>query len=110
MGILLADFMRYVYLPRTLEFVLIVIQCADVQFSADVTYSEPSSCKNNTNVRASAFPSAAAQRNANESTPEGQPQMGSGAGSATSTGAAVPLQTAVWGMLGVAFAGGMAVL
>lgn len=102
--------MRYVYLPRTLEFVLIVIQCADVQFSADVTYSEPSSCKNNTNVRASAFPSAAAQRNANESTPEGQPQMGSGAGSATSTGAAVPLQTAVWGMLGVAFAGGMAVL
>lgn len=63
---------------------------------------------NNTNIEASAFPSAAAHRNANESTSEGQAQSGSG--STTSTGAAVPLQTAAWGMLGVALAGGMAVL
>ncbi|GLI77849.1 hypothetical protein PoHVEF18_006145 [Penicillium ochrochloron] len=94
--------------------------CADVQFSSSVTYSEPSSCSNNTNVVASLFPSAAAQRNANESTSTGGAQgssSGSGSSSSssnttttTSKGAAVPLQTAAWGMLGVAFAGGMAVL
>lgn len=85
-----------------------MFQCADVQFSSGVTYSQPSACTNNTNIQASAFPSAAAQRNANESTAEGQAQGASG--STTSTGAAVPLQTAAWGMLGVALAGGMAVL
>jgi hypothetical protein len=99
-----------------LSLLIVVFQCADVQFSSSVTYSEPSSCTNNTNVVASAFPSAAAQRNANESTSTGDAQ-GSSSGSSssnttssTSKGAAVPLQTAAWGMLGVAVAGGLAVL
>jgi hypothetical protein len=110
-------------LPLLLKLNLLIVglQCADVQFSSSVTYSEPSSCSNNTNVVASLFPSAAAQRNANESTSTGGAQgssSGSGSSSSsssnttttTSKGAAVPLQTAAWGMLGVAFAGGMAVL
>ncbi|KAJ5203748.1 uncharacterized protein N7498_004627 [Penicillium cinerascens] len=87
--------------------------CADVQFSSSVTYSEPSSCKNNTNVAASAFPSSSAQRNANESTAEGAAQGSSGSSTtsaSTSKGAAVALQTAAWGVLGAAFAGGLAVL
>ncbi|CEJ59668.1 Putative GPI anchored protein [Penicillium brasilianum] len=92
--------------------------CADVQFSSSVTYSEPSSCTNNTNVVASAFSGAAAQRNANESTSTGSAQSSSSSSSSsssnttstTSKGAAVPLQTAAWGLLGAAFAGGMAVL
>lgn len=92
-------------------------QCADVQFSSSVTYKEPSSCKNNTNVAASAFPSASVQRNANESTAEGAAQGSSGSSTtsaststSTSKGAAVALQTAAWGVLGAAFAGGLAVL
>jgi hypothetical protein len=90
-------------------------QCADVQFSSSVTYSEPSSCKNNTNVVASAFSGAAAQRNANESTAEGAAQGSSGSSTtststSTSKGAAVPLQTAAWAVLGAAFVGGLAVL
>ncbi|KAJ5123043.1 hypothetical protein N7448_009140 [Penicillium atrosanguineum] len=93
--------------------------CADVQFSSSTTYSEPSSCTNNTNVVASAFAGEAARRNANESTGTGEAQSSSGssttsASSSTSTstskGAAVPMQTAAWGILGVAFAGGLAVL
>lgn len=87
-----------------------LLECADVQFSSRVTYSQPSSCTNNTGIQVFAFPSAAAHLNANESTAEGQPQSGSGSGSAASTGAAVPLQTAAWGMLGVVFAGGLVLL
>ncbi|GAB1217365.1 hypothetical protein ATERTT37_006604 [Aspergillus terreus] len=92
--------------------------CADIQFSASATSSEPSSCKNGTGVTAIAFTGAAAQRNANESTAEGQAQSGSGSssgssgssGTTTSTGGAVPLQTAAWGVLGAAMAGGLAIL
>jgi hypothetical protein len=98
--------------------ILMPVQCADIQFSASATSSEPSSCKNGTGVTAIAFTGAAAQRNANESTAEGQAQSGSGSssgssgssGTATSTGGAVPLQTAAWGVLGAAMAGGLAIL
>lgn len=91
--------------------------CADIQFSSSVTYSEPSSCSNNTGISATPFSGAAAQRNANESTPEGQPQSGSSSSSdspatatTTSTAGAVPMQTAAWGMLGAAVVGGIALL
>ncbi|KAJ6087853.1 hypothetical protein N7467_006767 [Penicillium canescens] len=88
--------------------------CADIQFSADVTYEKPSACSNNTNLAATAFPASSAARNANESTAEGQAQSGSSSTTTTTTstskGAAVPMQTAAWGVLGAALIGGMAVL
>ncbi|RAL11052.1 putative GPI anchored protein [Aspergillus homomorphus CBS 101889] len=99
--------------------------CADIQFSSTVSYDEPSTCSNNTGVKAIEFTGAAAERTANESTPTGGAQDGSSSSSsgssssssssgssstATSTGAAVPLQTAAWGMLGAAVVGGLAVL
>ncbi|EYE96985.1 putative GPI anchored protein [Aspergillus ruber CBS 135680] len=88
--------------------------CADIQFSSSTDYPD-SSCKNNTNVAAAPFTGEAAQRNANESTANGGAQSGGSSTSdsdsaSTSTGGAVALQTAAWGMLGVAVAGGMAVL
>lgn len=95
-------------------------QCADIQFSSTVSYDEPSTCKNNTGVKAVEFTGAAAERNANESTATGAAQDSSSSSSgsssssssstATSTGAAVPLQTAAWGVLGAAVVGGLAVL
>ncbi|KAF7180371.1 hypothetical protein CNMCM7691_009539 [Aspergillus felis] len=96
--------------------------CADIQFSSTVQYEAPSSCTNNTGISAVAFTGAAAQRNANESTADGQAQSGSsssGSGSsatqtskttASSTGGAVALETAAWGVLGAAVVGGLAVL
>ncbi|KAJ5742697.1 uncharacterized protein N7511_011098 [Penicillium nucicola] len=90
--------------------------CADIQFSADVTYEKPSACSNNTNLAASAFPASSAARNANESTAEGKAQSGSSStttsasSTSTSKGAAVPMQTAAWGVLGAALVGGLAVL
>lgn len=90
------------------------IQCADIQFSSDVTYQTPSACTNNTNLAATAFTGASASRNANESTTDGQAQSGSSSSTSTSTstskGAAVPMQTAAWGVLGAALVGGIAVL
>ncbi|PWY83446.1 putative GPI anchored protein [Aspergillus heteromorphus CBS 117.55] len=100
--------------------------CADIQFSSTAQYSEPSSCKNNSGVSAVAFSGAAAQRNANESTADGQAQGSSSSSSSssasksssssssskapTSTGGAVALETAAWGMLGAAVVGGIAIL
>ncbi|CAI7650660.1 unnamed protein product [Penicillium glandicola] len=92
--------------------------CADIQFSSDVTYQTPSACSNNTNVAATAFSAASAARNANESTAEGQAQSGSSSSSSnsnststsTSKGAAVPIQTVAWGVIGAALVGGIAVL
>ncbi|GMF74212.1 hypothetical protein AFCA_005594 [Aspergillus flavus] len=92
-------------------------QCADIQFT-DVDYSAPSSCSNNTGVKATSFTGDAAKRNANESTADGEAQSGSSSsstsssstGSATSTAGAVALETAAWGMLGAAVVGGMAIL
>lgn len=89
--------------------------CADIEFSSSTEYSKPSSCKNNTNVAAAPFTGEAAQRNANESTANGGVQSGGSSTSdsdsaSTSTGGAVALQTAAWGMLGAAVVGGMAVL
>ncbi|BCR89674.1 putative GPI anchored protein [Aspergillus chevalieri] len=89
--------------------------CADIQFSSSTEYSNPSSCKNNTNVAAAPFTGEAAQRNANESTANGGAQSGGSSTSdsdsaSTSTGGAVALQTAAWRMLGAAVVGGMAVL
>ncbi|KAJ5887514.1 hypothetical protein N7495_007555 [Penicillium taxi] len=89
--------------------------CADVQFVSSVTYTTPSACSNNTGVSAVAFTGAAALRNANESTADGQAQSSSNSSTtststSTSKGAGVPLQTAAWGVLGAAFAGGLAVL
>lgn len=88
------------------------IQCSDIQFSSDVTYQTPSACTNNTNLVATAFTGASASRNANESTSDGQAQSGSSSTTSTSTskGAAVPMQTAAWGVLGAALVGGIAVL
>ncbi|KAJ5542591.1 hypothetical protein N7461_008594 [Penicillium sp. DV-2018c] len=84
--------------------------CADIQFSSDVTYQKPSACSNNTNLVASAFPEDSAKRNANESTGEGQAQSGSSSSTSTSKGVAAPMQTAAWGVLGAAVAGGLAIL
>ncbi|GFF24438.1 uncharacterized protein AFUA_6G02800 [Aspergillus udagawae] len=98
--------------------------CADIQFSSTAQYEEPSSCTNNTGISAISFTGAAAERNANESTADGQAQSGSsgsgsGSGSsatktssttASSTGGAVALETAAWGILGAAVVGGLAVL
>ncbi|GAQ03773.1 uncharacterized protein AFUA_6G02800 [Aspergillus lentulus] len=103
--------------------------CADIQFSSAVQYEEPSSCTNNTGISAIAFTGAAAERNANESTADGQAQSGSSGSSsesgshsghssatqtssttASSTGGAVALETAAWGILGAAVVGGLAVL
>ncbi|KAF7715352.1 Uncharacterized protein PECH_001416 [Penicillium ucsense] len=86
--------------------------CADIQFDSSVKYEQPSVCTNGSGIAATPFPSAAAQRNANESTGTGEAQ-GSGtssSSSSTSSGAAVPLQTAAWGVLGAALAGSLAVL
>ncbi|KAB8231938.1 hypothetical protein ETB97_004825 [Aspergillus alliaceus] len=91
--------------------------CADIQFT-NTDYSEPSSCSNNTGVKATSFPEDAAKRNANESTADGKAQSGSStssssttsSGSATSTAGAVALETAAWGMLGAAVVGGIAML
>jgi hypothetical protein len=85
------------------------IQCSDIQFSSDVTYQTPSACTNNTNLAATAFPKDSAARNANESTAEGQAQSGSSS-SSTSKGAAVPMQTAAWGVIGAALVGGIVAL
>ncbi|KAJ5143561.1 uncharacterized protein N7515_002348 [Penicillium bovifimosum] len=84
--------------------------CADVQFSSDITYEKPPACTNNTNLVATAFPEAAAKRNANESTAEGDAQSGGSSTTSTSKGAAAPMQTAAWGVLGAAVAGGLAIL
>lgn len=90
-------------------------QCADIQFSTSTKDEQPSSCKNNTGVSATPFSGAAAKRNANESTANGEAQSGGSSGSSTgsspsSTGAAVALETAAWGILGAAVVGGMAIL
>jgi predicted carbohydrate-binding protein with CBM5 and CBM33 domain len=99
-----------------------IFQCADITFSSTVTSDNPSSCKNQTNVRASPFSGAAAARPANESTADGQAQSGGssspsgsstaseGASTATSKAVAAPMQTAAWGVLGAALVGGLAVL
>lgn len=85
-------------------------QCSDIQFSSDITYETPSACTNNTNLAATAFPKDSAARNANESTSEGQAQSGSSSTTSTSKGAAVPMQTAAWGVIGAALVGGIAAL
>ncbi|KAE8351367.1 putative GPI anchored protein [Aspergillus coremiiformis] len=94
--------------------------CADIQFTN--TGSSIPSCSNNTGVKATSFSGDAARRNANESTADGQAQSGSSShsttshsttsstGHATSTGGAVSLETAAWGMLGAAVVGGIAIL
>ncbi|KAL2216952.1 putative GPI anchored protein [Thermoascus aurantiacus ATCC 26904] len=91
--------------------------CADITFSRTVASDTPTGCKNNTGVSATPFSGAAAARNANESTPDGQPQSGASA-SGTSTGTTAPsstagaaaLETAAWGVVGAAIVGGLAVL
>ncbi|EAW08822.1 putative GPI anchored protein [Aspergillus clavatus NRRL 1] len=101
--------------------------CADIQFSSSAKVDE-ASCKNNTGINAVAFAGDAAKRNANESTSDGQAQGSSGSNSdshshsgsnsatqtqgtaASSTGGAVALQTAAWGVFGAAVVGGLAVL
>ncbi|KAK2799195.1 hypothetical protein FQN51_007025 [Onygenales sp. PD_10] len=89
--------------------------CADITFASITTLTVPT-CKNGTGVTAEPFSAEAAARNANESTPNGQAQSGgagghpSGPGSPSSTGAAMPLQTAAWGVMGAAVLGGVALL
>ncbi|PLB49256.1 GPI anchored protein [Aspergillus steynii IBT 23096] len=91
--------------------------CADIQFSTSIKQDQPDSCKNNTGVSAKLFHGDAAKRNANESTADGEAQSGGSSASASSTGsspsstgAAVALETATWGVLGAAVVGAMAVL
>lgn len=101
----------------TLSYLTDVSQCADITFSRTVASDTPTGCKNNTGVSATPFLGAAAARNANESTPDGQPQSGASA-SGTSTGTTAPsstagaaaLETAAWGVVGAAIVGGLAVL
>ncbi|CRG88864.1 putative protein AFUA_6G02800 [Talaromyces islandicus] len=91
--------------------------CADIVFSSSITTNTPSSCKNNTGVEATPLSGSAATRIANESDASGAAQTGSATTSSsgsfatsTSQGAAVPLQTANWGILGAAVMGSLAVL
>ncbi|PYH91921.1 hypothetical protein BO71DRAFT_384651 [Aspergillus ellipticus CBS 707.79] len=93
--------------------------CADIQFSSTAKYSEPSSCSNNTGVRAVSFSGDAAKRNANESTAAGEAQSSSSSSSSSSTSsgsktatstAGAATETVVWGMLGAAVLGGMALV
>lgn len=87
-------------------------------FSSTVTTNTPSSCKNNTGVQATPFSGSAATRIANESDPNGAAQGNSGSvtssgsspSSTSSHGAAMPLQTASWGVLGAAVVGGIAMM
>lgn len=110
-----AAFILYAFLSssRSSWFWWLTFQCADIQFSASASYSQPSSCKNNTGISAVSFPG---KLHANQSTGTGEPQSESSGGGghhgsqSTSTAGAVPLQTAAWGMLGAAVAGGVAVL
>ncbi|KAL1960490.1 hypothetical protein VTO42DRAFT_7789 [Malbranchea cinnamomea] len=87
--------------------------CIDITFSSDAVTEVPVTCTNSTGVTAEFFTGEAAGRNANESTPNGQPQGGSGSDGASpseSGNVAAPLQTAAWGILGAAVAGGIALL
>ncbi|KAK2803681.1 hypothetical protein FQN50_006897 [Emmonsiellopsis sp. PD_5] len=85
--------------------------CADLTFASITTLTVPTTCKNGTGVTAKPFSGEAAARNANESTPNGQAQSGgSDPESPSSTGAAMPLQTAAWGVMGAAVLGGVALL
>ncbi|KAA8643400.1 hypothetical protein EYZ11_011320 [Aspergillus tanneri] len=92
--------------------------CADIQFSSSTKPEQPSSCKNNTGVKSTPFTGDSARRNANESTADGKAQGGSSSSpsssssgnSPASTGGAVALETAAWGMLGAAVIGGMTIL
>ncbi|EAS27427.1 expression library immunization antigen 1 [Coccidioides immitis RS] len=83
--------------------------CADITFSSTTEYTVPSSCKNGTGVTATPFSGEAATRNANESTPNGQPQRGN-SGSGPTSNIAGHLETATWGVLGAIVVGGVALL
>ncbi|ERF73852.1 hypothetical protein EPUS_05557 [Endocarpon pusillum Z07020] len=99
--------------------------CADITFTTG-TVNPPSQCTNGTGVNASPFPSQAAARNANESTPQGQAQSGSTSetGSSSQSGSATGSSTAAtstptgkaaaasvgWGLLGAVFLGAAALL
>ncbi|PGH35465.1 hypothetical protein GX50_01680 [[Emmonsia] crescens] len=79
--------------------------CADIVFTSRASDDSPDSCRNGTGVTASPFPESAAGINANSSTPNGQPQGGSGGGQGGEKppgNAASSLQTAVWGVFGAA--------
>ncbi|KAK2879996.1 hypothetical protein FQN49_000689 [Arthroderma sp. PD_2] len=97
--------------------------CVDITFSGSARYSKPDSCKNGTGIEAVPFQGDAARRNANESTPNGRQQPGSSSGDGDGSGAGgspsespspsgntAPIQTAAWGVLGAAIAGGVALL
>lgn len=106
-------FPLYIWLLRHAN--MITAQCIDITFTGSAHYSKPDSCKNGTGIEAMPFSGEAARRNANESTPNGQPQGGSGGGSGGGespkpTGNSAPIQTAAWGVLGAAIAGGVALL
>ncbi|KAI9367051.1 hypothetical protein BJX61DRAFT_530263 [Aspergillus egyptiacus] len=104
--------------------------CADFQLTtASVPSPTANDCFNNTGVSGTYFTGAAADRHANASTADGQPQGsdsdhghghdqgGNGTASETDsaeettpTDAATALQTAAWGVLGAAVVAGFAVL
>jgi len=85
--------------------------CADLTFSSTAPQlSRPSNCVNGTGTKATLFSGDAAKRNANESTPNGQPQGGGAGPKPSSTNVATPLQTVAWGILGAVVVGGAALL
>ncbi|KAI1977035.1 hypothetical protein LOZ53_002498 [Ophidiomyces ophidiicola] len=93
--------------------------CADIVFSSRANLPDAGKCKNGTGVSAQLFSGAAAQRNANVSTPNGQAQSGGGSSSSgtssgaprpTSSSSAASLDTAAWGVMGAVVAGGLALL
>jgi hypothetical protein len=69
-------------------------------------YDKPPSCKNGSEISASFFSGDAAKRHANESTDQGKPQSSS----SPTSNAGIALETAAWGVLGAAAAGGIAIL
>ncbi|KAL4805870.1 hypothetical protein BDV18DRAFT_160736 [Aspergillus unguis] len=97
--------------------------CADLQLTADTIPSDDISCSNNTGITAIPFEGAAADRNANASTPDGEAQ-GSGddhghdhnedstdsadGDSPTLTDVAV-INSVAWSVLGAAVLGGLVV-
>ncbi|KAL4883922.1 hypothetical protein BJY04DRAFT_183510 [Aspergillus karnatakaensis] len=113
--------------------------CADLQLTAGTVDASSAPCSNNTGVEAFYFEGAAADRNANASTSDGQAQGGEddhghshgdeestgedhsdhgdenateteSADDATPTDGANALQAAGWGVLGAAVVGAMAIL
>ncbi|KAL2368664.1 expression library immunization antigen 1 [Blastomyces gilchristii SLH14081] len=80
--------------------------CADLVFTAFSSDDDDASCRNGTGVTAKPFPESVGRINANESTPNGERQGGSGGRNGGDQGgennSAASLEAAAWGVLGAA--------